>query len=200
MPRRQKAWSLRGTLLESPNGLESSSPSASQVVVASLTLPMSGMSVTRLNAGAAGKQPAKLKKDRRDKEVSALATAKENAAKKSDGAAVKKEPGLLQHLTVGAVAGGVSRSVVAPLERVKIEYMIDSSKVAAEGGMMGTLRRIVRMEGAVGLFRGNMLNVLRIAPTKAVELYCFDKYKEWRWGKGSRAAPTPLSKILPAFV
>ena len=78
------------------------------------------------------------------------------------------------------MAGGVSRSVVAPLERVKIEYMIDSGKVAAEGGMLGTLRRIVRTEGAVGLFRGNLLNVLRIAPTKAVELFAFDKYKEWR--------------------
>jgi len=85
---------------------------------------------------------------------------------------------VLKHLLVGAVSGGVSRTAVAPLERAKIEYMLDSSTIARDGGLMGTLRRIVRHEGPGGLFRGNTLNVLRIAPTKAVEFFVYDKFKD----------------------
>lgn len=84
------------------------------------------------------------------------------------------------HLLVGAISGGVSRTVVAPLERVKIEYMLDSSKIATDGGVLGSLKRIVRTEGAPALFRGNSLNVLRIAPTKAVEFFVYDTYKARR--------------------
>lgn len=83
-----------------------------------------------------------------------------------------------KHLLVGAVSGGVSRTVVAPLERAKIEYMLDSTTMARDGGLFGTLTRIVRDEGPGGLFRGNALNVLRIAPTKAVEFFVYDKFKD----------------------
>ena len=84
------------------------------------------------------------------------------------------------HLLVGAISGGVSRTVVAPLERVKIEYMLDSTKIATDGGVLGSLKRIVRTEGAPALFRGNSLNVLRIAPTKAVEFFVYDTFKARR--------------------
>merc|ERR1711938_406950 len=62
--------------------------------------------------------------------------------------APRSKRGILKHLLVGAISGGVSRSVVAPLERVKIEYMLDSSKIAADGGVLGSLKRIIRTEGA----------------------------------------------------
>ena len=84
---------------------------------------------------------------------------------------------VLKHLLVGAVSGGVSRTIVAPLERAKIEYMLDSSTMARDGGLVGTLTRIWRNEGPGGWFRGNALNVARIAPTKAVELFIYDKFK-----------------------
>ena len=65
---------------------------------------------------------------------------------------------MLKHLLVGAVSRR-SRTVVAPLERAKIEYMLDSTTIARDGGLVGTLRRIIRNEGPGGLFRGNTLNV-----------------------------------------
>jgi len=100
--------------------------------------------------------------------------ASENEKRKAQAKAVSL------HLLVGAISGGVSRTVVAPLERVKIEYMLDSSKIAADGGVLGSLKRIIRTEGAPALFRGNSLNVLRIAPTKAVEFFVYDTYKARR--------------------
>ena len=67
---------------------------------------------------------------------------------------------------------------MAPLERVKIEYMVNSALAVSEG-TLGTLRRIVGAEGPLGLFKGNSLNVARIAPTKAVEFFVFDSFKDF---------------------
>ena len=108
--------------------------------------------------------------------------------------APRSKRGILKHLLVGAISGGVSRSVVAPLERVKIEYMVNSALAGTEG-TLGTLGRIVRTEGPLGLFKGNSLNVARIAPTKAVEFFVFDTFKDFclerqqqRRGGGAAAA------------
>ena len=162
-------WILRGSATTSGRS------------IASLTLPVNTMSsVHRSSLGTRNHSPSDNNaKTMKTKKLKAIVADKEKDKDNAQTKSVAKEPTVFQHLLVGAVSGGLSRTVVAPLERVKIEYMLDSSKVAAEGGMIGTLRRIVSNEGAVGLFRGNMLNVCRIAPTKAVELYCFDKYKEW---------------------
>ncbi|UPR03128.1 mitochondrial carrier protein [Chloropicon primus] len=98
---------------------------------------------------------------------------------KMKGETVKRtNKSVAKHLFAGAVSGGVSRSVVAPLERVKIEYMVNSLKAKQEG-FVGTLARIVKNEGPFGLFKGNSLNVARIAPTKAVEFFVFDRIKDF---------------------
>ena len=103
---------------------------------------------------------------------------------------------MLKHLLVGAVSGGVSRTVVAPLERAKIEYMLDSTTIARDGGLVGTLRRIIRNEGPGGLFRGNTLNVLRIAPTKAVEFFVYDKIKDHMISTGDQTELDGLQRML----
>jgi len=97
---------------------------------------------------------------------------------KMKGETVKRtKKSVAKHLFAGAVSGGVSRSIVAPLERVKIEYMVNSLKAKQEG-FLGTLARIFKSEGPMGLFKGNSLNVARIAPTKAVEFFVFDTIKD----------------------
>jgi len=111
--------------------------------------------------------------------------------KKSDGAG-----DVLKHLLVGAVSGGVSRTVVAPLERAKIEYMLDSTTIARDGGLLGTLRRIIRDEGPGGLFRGNTLNVMRIAPTKAVEFFVYDKIKDHIIRNGDQTELDGVQRML----
>ena len=50
----------------------------------------------------------------------------------------------------------------------------------------------------MGLFKRNSLNVARIAPTKAVEFFVFDRYKEFiltkvseRWPPSEAGRPNP---------
>ena len=72
----------------------------------------------------------------------------------------------LRRLVSGALAGAVSRTFVAPLETIRTHLMVGSSGADTMGGVF---RWIMRTEGWPGLFRGNAVNVLRVAPSKAIE-------------------------------
>jgi Mitochondrial carrier protein len=78
----------------------------------------------------------------------------------------------LKRLLSGAIAGIVSRTAVAPLETIRTHLMVGSN-----GNSTGEVfDAIVKTEGWRGLFRGNFVNVIRVAPSKAVEVICFDLF------------------------
>ncbi|KAG7567738.1 Mitochondrial substrate/solute carrier [Arabidopsis thaliana x Arabidopsis arenosa] len=72
----------------------------------------------------------------------------------------------LRRLLSGAVAGAISRTAVAPLETIRTHLMVGS------GGDSTTevFRDIMKQEGWKGLFRGNLVNVIRVAPARAVDV------------------------------
>lgn len=80
------------------------------------------------------------------------------------------------HMVSIAVAGTVSRTLVAPLERLKILMQTQASPQRYVGLFSG-LRRM-RMDDAGVLrawYRGNGLNVLRIAPNAAIQAFVVDR-------------------------
>ncbi len=74
----------------------------------------------------------------------------------------------------GGIAGGIAKTTVAPLERVKLLLQTGESN----SGIMMTLRKVVHHEGLYGLWRGNTVNVVRMVPSKCVLLACSDLYKD----------------------
>ena len=79
------------------------------------------------------------------------------------------------NMIAGGVAGGVSKTLTAPLETIKMNLMVcptGSAETARECGA-----RIVRDGGWAGLWQGNLVNVCRGAPTKAIELTVFNLVK-----------------------
>ena len=78
-----------------------------------------------------------------------------------------------RHLLSGAVASVTARSLLAPLERVKIELQLNQR----EGGAGRVVRSILRKEGVTGLWKGNALNCIRTAPYRALNYYVFDRVK-----------------------
>ena len=58
-------------------------------------------------------------------------------------------------------------SVVAPLETIRTHLMVGST---GNKTVTGVFKWIMEKEGWQGLFRGNAINVLRIAPSKALEV------------------------------
>lgn len=101
-----------------------------------------------------------------------------------DGAKKKKRPGKfvlkgfklkvgnasLRRLLSGAIAGAVSRTAVAPLETIRTHLMVGTGGQTSVTGMFQT---IMQRDGWQGLFRGNGINVLRVAPSKAIEVSKF---------------------------
>ncbi|CAI0415029.1 unnamed protein product [Linum tenue] len=76
----------------------------------------------------------------------------------------------LRRLISGGIAGAVSRTAVAPLETIRTHLMVGSS------GHTSTevFQNIMQHDGWTGLFRGNLVNVIRVAPSKAIELFAYD--------------------------
>ena len=84
---------------------------------------------------------------------------------------------VLAAFMAGGVAGAVSRTVVSPLERLKILYQIQSAgredyKMSVGKG----LAKMWREEGWRGMMRGNGANCLRIVPYSAVQFGSYNFY------------------------
>jgi solute carrier family 25 phosphate transporter 23/24/25/41 len=78
----------------------------------------------------------------------------------------------------GGVAGAVSRTVVSPLERLKILFQIQS--VGREEYKMSVGKGLMKMwkeEGWRGFMRGNGTNCIRIVPYSAVQFGSYNFYK-----------------------
>ncbi|MCO5557853.1 hypothetical protein L7F22_011425 [Adiantum nelumboides] len=80
----------------------------------------------------------------------------------------------MKHLSAGAISAIVSRSFVAPLERLKLEYMVRG----AQQNVLHIIQLIVSKEGVKGFWRGNTVNLLRTAPFKSVNFFCYDVYRK----------------------
>ncbi|KAF2420752.1 mitochondrial carrier [Tothia fuscella] len=78
----------------------------------------------------------------------------------------------------GGVAGAVSRTVVSPLERLKILFQVQSAgRDAYKMSIPKALGKMWREEGFKGFMAGNGTNCIRIVPYSAVQFGSFNFYK-----------------------
>ncbi|KAJ3330813.1 hypothetical protein HDU76_004781 [Blyttiomyces sp. JEL0837] len=78
-------------------------------------------------------------------------------------------------LIAGGIAGGVSRTVVAPLERLKV--LLQTNAIPSGQGFVQSFKFMVQRDGVLGMFRGNGINVLRIVPYSAVQFMTYEIMK-----------------------
>ncbi|GBG69935.1 hypothetical protein CBR_g4760 [Chara braunii] len=97
----------------------------------------------------------------------------------------------LSHLLAGGLAGALSRTFTAPLETIRLQMMITSSESMAEAS-----REIIASCGGwTGFFKGNLTNVVRATPQKAIDFFSFEAYKKYLHRVGIRA---PQLQMLTA--
>ncbi|KAK6119675.1 hypothetical protein DH2020_046592 [Rehmannia glutinosa] len=99
----------------------------------------------------------------------------------------------LRRLISGGIAGAVSRTAVAPLETIRTHLMVGSSGHSTTE----VFQNIMQTEGWPGLFRGNFVNVIRVAPSKAIELFVYDTVNK---NLSSKAGEQPKLPIPPSLV
>lgn len=66
------------------------------------------------------------------------------------------------------------RTFVAPLERLKLEYMVRGE----QKDLFELIKTIAASQGLRGFWKGNLVNILRTAPFKAVNFYANDTYRK----------------------
>lgn len=123
-----------------------------------------------------------------------------------------------QDFAAGGVAAAISKTAVAPIERVKLLLQVQhTSKQITEAqrykGMVDCFVRIPREQGFLSFWRGNLANVIRYFPTQALNFAFKDKYKQiflggvgkeqfWRYflgnlASGGAAGATSLCFVYP---
>lgn len=76
----------------------------------------------------------------------------------------------------GGIAGSVAKTLVAPIDRVKILLQVHSAHY--EGyGIFATFYQIVKKEGPFALYNGNGAQMLRIFPYAAMQFTSYELYK-----------------------
>lgn len=80
----------------------------------------------------------------------------------------------LERLLAGGVAGAVSRTVVAPLERLRSIMMADRNATR----LGPVLQRMWADGGLRGLFRGNLATVTKVFPSSAISFAAYDACKD----------------------
>merc|ERR1712051_164523 len=83
---------------------------------------------------------------------------------------------------IGGVSAAVSKTIVAPIERVKLLLQVQdaSSSIKPEdryNGIGDCFSRVIKEQGFSSLWRGNLANVVRYFPTQALNLAFKDFYK-----------------------
>jgi len=125
----------------------------------------------------------------------------------------------LQDFVAGGISAAVSKTAVAPIERVKLLLQVQAvSKQLSESqkykGIVDCFVRIPKEQGFGAFWRGNLANVIRYFPTQALNFAFKDKYKDmflsgvdkktqfWRFfagnlASGGAAGATSLCFVYP---
>ncbi|KAA8584674.1 hypothetical protein FQN60_008459 [Etheostoma spectabile] len=116
-----------------------------------------------------------------------------------------------RHLVAGGGAGAVSRTCTAPLDRLKVLMQVHSSK-SNSMRMTGGFVQMIREGGVRSLWRGNGINVIKIAPESAIKFMAYEQIKRLigsdqetlgiteRLVAGSLAGASAQSSIYPMEV
>lgn len=123
-----------------------------------------------------------------------------------------------QDLAVGGTAAAISKTLVAPIERVKLLLQVQAASKSMAGkeykGIIDAFVRIPREQGMMSFWRGNLANVIRYFPTQALNFAFKDTYKQmflkgvdkktqfWRYflgnlASGGAAGATGLCFVYP---
>ncbi|CAK4066856.1 unnamed protein product [Aphanomyces euteiches] len=117
-------------------------------------------------------------------------------------------------LAAGGVAGTISKTVVAPIERVKLLLQVQAASTQIKdpyAGIINCFRRVAKEQGVASFWRGNLTNVIRYFPTQALNFAFKDIYKKlfldgvkmedfWRFFLGNLASGGAAGATSQFFV
>ncbi|XP_053964145.1 calcium-binding mitochondrial carrier protein SCaMC-2-A-like [Anastrepha ludens] len=97
-----------------------------------------------------------------------------------------------RHLVAGGLAGAASRTCTAPLDRIKVFFQVQPHKTA----MSETVKYMLNEGGARSMWRGNGINVLKIAPESAIKFAAYDQIKRLIRGSDEKRQMTMFERFV----
>ncbi|CAK7268893.1 coenzyme A transporter [Sporothrix epigloea] len=98
----------------------------------------------------------------------------------------------------GGMAGSVAKTIVAPLDRVKILFQARNPQFAkysgSWAGVAHALRIIYHQDGVMGLYRGHSATLLRVFPYAAVKFIAYEQIRSFIIPRKDHE--TPLRRLL----
>ncbi|KAG8379635.1 hypothetical protein BUALT_Bualt07G0109500 [Buddleja alternifolia] len=88
---------------------------------------------------------------------------------------ISKHVHATKYLIAGGVAGATSRTATAPLDRLKVILQVQTTRAS----IGPAVQSIWKEGGLLGFFRGNGLNVLKVAPESAIKFYTYEMFKSF---------------------
>uniref|UniRef100_A0A8C0KDF6 Calcium-binding mitochondrial carrier protein SCaMC-1-like n=1 Tax=Canis lupus dingo TaxID=286419 RepID=A0A8C0KDF6_CANLU len=116
-----------------------------------------------------------------------------------------------RRLVAGGIAGAVARTCTAPFDRLKVIMQVHSTK-SRRMRLIGGFEQMLKEGGIRCLWRGNGVNIFKIAPETALKIGAYEQYKKWlsfdgakigiieRFISGSLAGATAQTCIYPMEV
>mmetsp|Transcript_14214 Transcript_14214/g.38797 ORF Transcript_14214/g.38797 Transcript_14214/m.38797 type:complete len:311 (-) Transcript_14214:71-1003(-) len=85
---------------------------------------------------------------------------------------------IVEYLIAGGTAGMVSRTVIAPIERVKILFQISKAGTCSTTTQYWHyVPKIYKEEGLIGFWKGNGAAVIRVVPYMSITFVSYEEYK-----------------------
>ena len=108
---------------------------------------------------------------------------------------ISKHVNASKYLIAGGIAGAASRTATAPLDRLKVIMQVQTTRTT----VMHAIKDIWAKGGMLGFFRGNGLNVVKVAPESAIRFYTYEMLKEYIMkSKGENKSEVGASERLVA--
>jgi len=114
---------------------------------------------------------------------------------------LSKLPKEVRSIVAGGIAGMIAKTVVAPLERIKILYQV-SAETFVLRKVPFVMLNIVQKEGLTALWKGNTATMLRVFPYSGIQFMVFDQCKTYllkEHERQDRASVQTLPSAEPAL-
>lgn len=139
-----------------------------------------------------------------EEEEEPVGSESDDSAAKTDGplSTLAKKGSIItvsKSFIAGGAAGIVAKSMLAPMDRVKIMFQVTDKHRFSFRNALRLGRSIVVHDGLPALFRGNMLNIMRVVPYAGLQHSGFDyfrrKFHAYNYRQAEKKGDHQLQKL-----